>query len=334
MSTTLGHETEMSMSSPGARITIDGSQLAADEAAVVRLRVDLAADGTHDQVWLQCWSRSRFATAAAGAAMSLSLGERGAEEPVWTGEVSGRRLLPQAVVLDGIAATVTLSRSARSQSYLNQTVADIVRDLAGSATIDKVESDLKLHAYHVDNRRPLWSHLKDLARLVDADLCSAADGGLRFVPAGAAVTPLALRYGADLLDWSLSTRSTPQAAAVAAYGAASEQGAARWHWIGHDPLGAGAAATRLPAALATRDAAQLIGEALAQRARRTAIAGEVLVVGSPKIRPGDAIELTDLPSGNPGILRVRSLRHTFDVVSGFLTRLRLEGAGSTAGGAS
>jgi len=326
----------MSLSRPHARITVDGTELGADEAALVRLRVDLGCDGTHDHAGLELWPRSRFADAAAGATLRIALGERDAEQAVFTGEVAARRLLPQALTLEGLAATAALSRAAKSQSYLDQTVADIVRDLAGGATIGRVEGDLKLNAYHVDNRRPVWSHLKALARLVGADLGCAADGGLQFLPAAGAVTPVTLRYGAELLDWHLREQAAPQPAEVAAYGAASEQGEARWHWIGHDPVGAGAAATRLPAALATRDAAQAVGRALAQRAQRAAVSGEVLIAGRPALRPGDAVELADLPgaaAGGPGVLRVRAVRHTFDARSGFLTRLQVEaGEGGSAGG--
>jgi hypothetical protein len=324
----------MSLSRPNARISIDGTELGADEAALVRLQVDLGVNGSHDQVSMQLWPRSKFADAAAGAVMSISLGERDEEELVWTGEVSARRLLPQAVVIEGLAATVVLSRSAKSQTYLDQSVADIVADLAGEAAVDKIEGDLKLHAYHVDNRRPLWSHLKVLARLVGADLGSAADGGLRFVPAAGAVSPTALRYGAELLDWNIALHAAPQAAEVAAYGSASESGAARWHWLAHDPVGAGAAATRVPAALATRDAAQAVADAARQRAGRAAVSGELLIQGRPTLRPGDAVELADLPGGSsssPGVLRVRAVRHTFDATSGFLTRLRVEGADGGGG---
>ncbi len=327
----------MSLSRPYARISVDGRELGADEAALVRLQIDLAVNGSHDQATLQLWPRSKMADAAAGAALSIKLGERDSEKTVWTGEVSARRLSPQAVVIEGLAATVVLSRMSKSQSYLNQSVADIVRDLAGAAQIDQAQGRVKFSVYHVDNRRPVWSHLRELARLVGADLGSAPDGSLRFVPAAGAVTPLDLRYGAELLDWNLAQNAAPQAAAVAAYGSASESGAARWHWLAHDPVGAGAATTRLPAALSTRDAAQAVSDASQKRAERAAVNGELLIIGRPAIRPGDAVEATGLPGGDPGVLRVRAVRHTFDATSGLLTRLQVErgeGSGGLLGGLS
>jgi len=325
----------VSLSRPTARITIDGTTLGADEAALLRLQIDLAVNGSHDQISLTLWPRSKFADATAGAAMDIALGERGSETAVWTGEISARRLMPQAVVIEGLAATVALSRTAKSQSYLNQSVADIVRDLAGSAPVDRVDAGLTLHAFHVDNRRPVWSHLRALARLVGADIGSAADGGLRFVPAAGAVSPVTLRYGAELLDWNLALLSAPQAAEVVAYGGASESGASRWHWLSHDPVGAGTAPTRVPAALSSRDAAQAVSDASRQRADRAAVSGELLIQGRAALRPGDAVALSELPGGElgaVGVLRVRSVRHTFDATSGFLTRLRVEGGEGGEGG--
>jgi hypothetical protein len=173
---------------------------------------------------------------------------------------------------------------------------------------------------------------------VGAELGSAPDGSLRFLPAAGPAAPVALRYGAELLDWQVRQFAAPAAAAVAAGGAASEQGDARWHWLAHDPVGdAGSTGgpTRVPAALATRDGAQAVAQALAQRARRAALQAQVLIAGRAALRPGDMVELVDLPGGSPGLLRIRALRHTLDVHSGFLTRLELEGGaggGGSAGG--
>ncbi|BDI04723.1 hypothetical protein [Sphaerotilus microaerophilus] len=324
----------MTLSRPNARLTVDGQALSADEAALLRLRVDLGSSGAHDQAELLLWPSSRLADTAPSATLAIALGERDNETDVWTGEVSARRQQPDAVALEGLATTVALNRSHKAQSYLNQTVADIVRDLAGEVSIDQAQAGLKLHAFHVDNRRPVWAHLRTLARLVGAELGSAADGGLRFLPAAGPAAPVALRYGAELLDWQVRRFAIPGAAAVAAEGAASEQGDARWHWLAHDPVGdkgATAGPTRVPAALATRDGAQAVAQALAQRAQRAALQAQVLIVGRAALRPGDMVELVDLPGGSPGVLRIRALRHTLDVRSGFLTRLELEGGEGSGG---
>ncbi|CAD5366036.1 Phage protein D [Rubrivivax sp. A210] len=318
----------MALSRPYARLTVDGQALGADESGLVRLKLALAGDGGHDSAQLVLWPGSKFADAAPGATVTIALGERDDETEVFAGELQARSQQPQQVVLDALAATLALSRGSKSQAFLNQSVADIVRDLAGEVQIDQALATLKLPAWHVDNRRPLWRHLQDLARLVDADLCSAADGSLRFVPAGSPAAPTLLRYGADLLDWRLSTVAEATPAAVAAAGAGSEQGEARWHWLRHDPVGAGAGPTLLPAGLASSDGAQGVADGLSARAKRSSVRGELLLPGRPALRPGDVVQLQDLPGGDPGALRVRAVLHTLDGASGFLTRLRVEGAPS------
>ena len=314
----------MALFRPNARLIVDGQALSADEAGLAWLRVQLSFDDTHDRAMLGLWPASHLADATPGARIDISLGQRDEEEPVFGGQISARTRQPGAVVLEALAATVALSRSNRSQAFRNQSVADIVRDLAGSASVDEVQGTLKLPAYHVDNRRPVWRHLQDLARLVGADLGSAADGGLRFVPAAGPGQVLQLHHGADLLDWRLAQGESAEPADVAAVGAASESGDARWHWLRHDPVGAGAGATRLPAALATRDGAQAVADSLAARARRARVSGELVLQGQPALRPGQVVELVDLPGGSPGKLRARAVEHTLDGSSGFLTRLQVE----------
>ncbi len=316
----------MALFRPNARLTVDGQAMSADAAGLAWLRVQLSFDGTHDRAMLGLWPASALADAAPGAHIAIALGQGGAEEPVFGGLLVSRTRQPGAVVLEALAATVALSRSKRSQAFRNQSVADIVRDLAGAASVDELQGSLKLPAYHVDNRRPVWRHLQDLARLVGADLGSAADGGLRFVPAAGPGQVLRLAHAADLLDWHLAQGEAAEPAEVAAVGAASESGDARWHWLRHDPVGAGAAATRLPAALATRDGAQAVADSLAARAQRAKVAGALLLQGRPALRPGQMVELVDLPGGSPGQLRVRAVEHTLDGSAGFLTRLQVEAA--------
>jgi hypothetical protein len=315
----------MSLHRPSAQITIDGRKLNAAEAALVSLSVDLCVTGAHDAARLCVWPESKFADAATGATLSIALGDQDSEEDVLGGEIVAVRPTPRGVLLDGLSATVALSRTFTSQTYLNQSAADIVNDLASAISIDQVDAGMQVGAYHVDNRRPVWMHLQMLAQLTGSDLGSAADGSLRFVPAASATQPTKLRYGANLLDWDFASAPAPSAPVVVAHGAGSEAGSAKWHWLRHSP--AGGDATRVVGAIATKDAAELVSKALGERATRAAVHGRLLIVGDATIRPGDAVEMSDLPGADPGTLRVVVVHHSLDSVSGFLTRLTVEAAG-------
>jgi hypothetical protein len=305
-------------------ITLDGRSLTSAEAAVARVRVLLSA-GAHDRAEVLAWPASKLAAATPGSALALALGDDGDEEDVWGGEVVEVAAGGDGVALDGLAATIALSRQRISRTYLDQSVADVVNDLASGVAIDEVGGDVKLPAYTVDDRRTVWAHLLELAALSGADVGSAPDGSLRFVPARTGSADHEFRYGADVLAWRTATAAAPAAGGVAAYGAASEAGADQWHWLLREP--SGDAPLRVVAALRTREAASALATALADRADRAAVRGWLRLRGAPEVRPGDLVEVKDLPSGDPGTLRVTSVEHVLDGRAGFVTTLGVEGGG-------
>jgi hypothetical protein len=316
----------MSLMRPNAKVTIAGRSLSAAEGAIVWLRVDLGLGSAHDGISLQCWPGSQFKSAAPGDEISVALGDKGSEKDVLAGEVLTVQQQPDGPLIDGVSATIALSRLFKTSSHVNPTVADVVRDLIGSAAVDRIDAPLKLGVWHAENRLCVWQQLQTLARLAGADLGSAADGGLRFVSPQPLGAPVRLRHGAQLLDWDLAQSIAPAAPTVAPHGAGSEAGSSRWHWLSHDPVGAAADPARVPGALATRAAAQAVARALSDRATRQGLTGRLLIVGHAALRPGAVVQLVDLPGNNPGKLRVLAVQHRLDRVSGFLTRLTVEGA--------
>ncbi|HEX6748282.1 MAG TPA: hypothetical protein VF092_13380 [Longimicrobium sp.] len=318
----------MSLSKPRAVVTLDGRSLTSAEAAVARIRV-LLASGAHDRAEVLAWPASKLTDATPGSTLALALGDEGDEEDVWSGEVVEVAAGEDGVALDGLAGTLELSRQRVSRTYLDQSVADVVNDLASPVSVDKVGGDVKLSAYTVDDRRTVWAHLLELAALSGADVGSAPDGSLRFVPPRTGAADHRFRYGADVLSWRTSAASAPTAGGVAAYGAASEAGAEQWHWLLREP--AGTAPLRVVPALRTREAAEALADALAARAARAAVRGTLRLRGAPEVRPGDLVEVQDLPSADPGTLRVTGVEHVLDGRAGFVTTLRVEGSGGGGG---
>ena len=317
----------MSLMRPRAKVTLDGQQLTAAEAAVLVVRVWLSVLGKHDAAELVLWPRSKFAGAKAGNTLAIALGDQDSEVDVWTGEVTAVDVGPDAVVIEGLAKTVELSRRRLSQTYLEQSIADIVRDLAGPVTVAEADSDLQLSAYCVDDRRPVWSYLGDLARIAGAELGASAAGGLRFVPVPTGAAEVQLRAGADVVSSRVGSRQRLTAASVAAHGAGSEAGAEQWHWLLRSPSPSeGDGPVDVVAALHTRDAANHMGKALGDRAARAATAGRVVLVGRADVRPGALVEITELATESPGVLHVLSVEHVLDSRAGLVTRLAVEGA--------
>jgi hypothetical protein len=277
------------------------------------------------------WPNSKFAGTAVGAAVSVALGVDGDDVDVLTGEISGVGGTPSTVRLEAASATIALSRVRKSQTYVSQTVADIVNDLAGDAEIDEVSADLALSAYSVDQRRTVWAHLVELASLAGADVGCAASGGLRFVPPASGPGAFRFLFGATVLDWRLASLPSPPVPGIAPHGAASEQGSEKWHWILHDPVGEGGDPTRIVGAFHTRDAADGLARALAERAARSGLRGGARLVGEPGLRPGEVFEIENLPGPAAGPFRVLTVRHMLSPRQGFITDVTVEGAGGGGG---
>lgn len=321
----------MTLSRPHAVLESAGQSLTAAEAALLRARVSLSVLGSHDAISLTVWRESKLADLAIGDELAISLGERDDEVAVAKGKVVARLVRGSAIELEILAATAPLSQRYVSKTYLRQSVADIVGDLAGEVPVDQVEGDAQLAAYAVDDRRPVWSHLRDLAELGDADLGAAADGSLRFVPVSASPSTLQLGAQADVLAWGVGARVAAPASAVAAYGAGSESGADQWHWIRRAPSASGGGVVRLVGGFHAKEPADTLRAGLEARAARRALGGQIVLVGHPDLRPGDAIQASDAPGGDPGPLRILSIDHLLDPTRGFTSTLLVEGAGGGGG---
>jgi len=282
-------------------------------------------------VELELWPGAKFASAAPGAALTVALGTEGNDDDVFAGEVTGVHRTPRAVRIDALSKTIALSRLRKSRTYLDQTVADIFNDLASSVGVEDVMADLKLSAYSIDDRRTVWAHILELAMLAGAEATVSAAGALRFVPIGSGAASHTFRHGTTLLRWDVQTVPPPKVPKVVASGAASEQGADRWHWLNHDPVGEGAEHSWLVGAFHTRDAADALAETLTQAAKRAEVRGSIRVVGEPTLRPGDVVELENLPGGASRSFRIPTLRHTLDPRSGFVTEAIVEGNEDSGG---
>ena len=332
----------MSLPRPTATITLDGQTLSSSEAGLVSVRLDLGFN-SHDRAQLTLWPRSKLAGAGPGDELSIgmsseagnggglldslgSLAGLGGDETgntLWTGSVQAVESSAGLLVITGLASTSVLSNTRRSATWSDQSVADIVRDLAGDLD-SEIEADLDLPNFSVDNSRPVWSHLYELAQLAGAELSCTAEGGVRFILASKETDTLELRYGADLIDWRLTSSQVMDPVGAAEHAAASSAGNEKWHWIAHDPIGSGGDAALIPASFRSRTAAESFTDAAVARAARASTRGEVWIGGKPQLRPGSLVMLKDLPAGDSGPLRVRAVTHQLDGENGFITALAIE----------
>ena len=77
-----------------------------------------------------------------------------------------------------------------------------------------------------------------------------------------------------------------------------------------------------------RDAVNAATRARTDRAARRGQRASALSVGSPKVRPGDVVKITDVPEAASGGYRVTGVTHQLDGRTGFTSTLRMEGVAS------
>ena len=314
----------MALPRPAARLTIDGRGLTMPEAAAVSVDVALSLTGEHDRAVLVLGPLSPWLDLGIGAVAEVALGDA-STVGVLTGTVERVRHLPWGTLVDVLGPTAPLERTRVGRAYTGQTVGDIVRELisAAGAQAGDVDAGPTLGAYHVDERRSCWRHVRTLASMFAYELSSGAAGEVHVRPPRTGRADHTLRAGAELVSWAVGARQLALASAeVGPFGAASEQGAEAWSLLHHQPGGSGP--HRIIPAVRDREAASAVDRAVATAHERTGAAGRVVATGQPNVRAGDLVALDGVERA-AATYRVRHARHRIDR-NGFRTTLDLEAA--------
>jgi phage protein D len=310
-------------------LTAGGQALTGPEAAVVGIQCGLTVGAALDYAVVMCTPHSPLADVAVGDEFTIGLGYEDDESAtVISGAVSAVDFSPRAMTIEVEAATAVLARYYHAGSYVQQSIGDIVSDLVAQAgsTAGTIDASQSLAAYHVDERRAVWSHIVDLSQIGDLSLTTSAEGALELREPRNSPAAATLRYGAELLLWQAGPRQAGEVAFQAApHGAGSEEGSDKWHILLKDPTGGSPESPTivLPAAR-DRETADAFSQARESRQTRRGQQGRAIVTGAPALRAGDVVALVDLPLGDNLTLRCRSVCHEIAPERGFATHLLLE----------
>ncbi len=319
------------MSRPIVELQAAGQRLTGPEAALVQVHCDLSVGRSHDWVVLVCTSQSSLMEASLGDDVTLDLGyESEGATTVLTGTVSAIEYQSTGVAIEVLAATAALSIVHHAGSYLQQNVGDIVTDLTSQAKVGvgTVDASQPLAVYHVDELRSVWSHIVDLAALGDYSLSTNASGALELRAPKSRPVEHTFRYGAELLLWHAGPQRAEEIAWQGTpHGAASEAGSDKWHILLQDPTGGSPQApSRVLAAARDRETADAYTQAQQARQARRQIHGRAVVLGEPRLRAGDVVELVDFTQHDNITARCRAVRHRMAPDTGFITHLVVEAA--------
>ncbi len=308
----------------------------------------LTMDGSGGHCYLEL-----VATGAAqprpGDATTVTLDDGHGGATVFTGEVQETRAAADTARVVGVDGLTKLARLDVDGAYEQMSAGAIAKELLqkAGAPLGTIEDGPKFPSYVLHRGPRALRHLQRLAEQCGFDVYTDGDGKVHFAAPKAGGADHAFTYSAQVLRTGLQQVATAvDGLQVWGEGAASTQGSDKAHWLVKDlaPVSGKASVdtsfTVKPGSEGSlmrevRDGAMRTGEdaATQARARMALLAsrplrGFVEVLGSPKVKLGDRVKLDDIPSTHPvsalatgKVLRVRAVRHTLSMKTGFVTRM-------------
>lgn len=226
-------------------------------------------------------------------------------ETVLTGKVRAfhRRLMATDVLVGDAAAA--LARFRPCATYEKQNAKNVIRALAGDAgvSVDSIDIDLPLAAYVAHQGRTAAEHVATLAALAGGLARVNGDGELQVMSWPEGQPDLALRYGREIMEYSVTEHpGAPAQLMMIGSGTAGSPEAPAALRPSLDPLpddapDPGPDAVWTPAAvLRTPQTAKTASSAAGLRAGAQAQRVRARCFLLPALRPGVVIEVQDLPN--------------------------------------
>jgi hypothetical protein len=262
--------------------------------------------------------------------IELGYADNGGLTQVMTGKVVTVEPNLTTTRVVGYSAGAAALRTTTEQTYESKTAGAIIRDLAGKADVEvtTAEDGIKFPAYVVDGRRSVYQHMQDLASLCGFDLYINSEGKLVFETFTNGKTIHVFEFAKHIVALDVE-RTAPKAGLVEAWGESptGSKGDDAWPWLTTDFSGTkGSAGSGDPLlllerpALRTRDAATAAAKASFTSIQRRTLRGQLMTIGRPEVKLGDAIRLQGMPDDalNKNF-QVRSVMHRIIKRSGFTT---------------
>ncbi|CAB1074481.1 hypothetical protein D1AOALGA4SA_2300 [Olavius algarvensis Delta 1 endosymbiont] len=248
------------------------------------------------------------------------------------------------VMIFGSTNSQNLTNSYLNQTYENQSMSQIVKDMADQGGVGtgvmEIGSDYPYFVVH--ESKSVWQYCRELAHRDGLDLYFDTGNKLTMEKFNKSSADHVFTYGQDILDLQLNSHQTPKEQ-IRVYGEspASNQGPDTWHWIVKDispfqgEVGNGTKMLSIQdGALRTKDAADNLAKAKFGAMKDQSVWGRLKILGNPAVNLMDAIEIKDAPRGElNGLFKVTSVRHLYSKQKGYVTFIGFSGhGGADAGG--
>jgi hypothetical protein len=268
--------------------------------------------------------------------IELTSGDRTAR--VVTAEVQSIESSLGQMRIRGVTGKQKLANARLNQVYENQTLKQIVSDLASQAGVQvgDVETGSSHSYYVVHESKNLLNHVHELARRDGLDIYFDQENALTAKKFNKSSPDHTFFYGIDVLDLHLRNHQ-PVSDHLVVYGEspASNRGSDTWHWIAKDlspfrgEVGKGANTLAISdGSLRTKDAATNLVTSRFGALKDCATLGKLKILGNPEVKLGEAIEIKNAPKPElNGLFKVISVRHILNKREGYLTFVDFRGQG-------
>jgi hypothetical protein len=249
------------------------------------------------------------------------------------------------ITLTGRTGMQKLATTRINQVYERQSLKQIVSDLAQQAGVQvgTVDSGSTYQYLVAHESKSVLRLILELARREAMDVFVDTANKLTVTAFQKTTADHVFRYGAEILGLSLDT-GDPTADHVRVHGESpsSSSGTDTWHWLVKDlssyrgDKGQGVRARGIQdGAVRTKDLAGSAAAARLGAIRDASTVGRVKVLGNPKVKLGDAIEIRDAPRSElNGLFKITSVGHLFSKHEGYVTTVGFSGHGGAAGASS
>lgn len=243
--------------------------------------------------------------------------------------------------IEGATGKQKLANTRLNQVYENQTLKQIVSDLASQAGVAAGDLDTgsSYSCLVVHESRNLLNQIGELARRDGLDVYFDQENKLTLKKFNKLSADHTFFYGIDVLDLQMRTHQ-PVSDHLVVYGESpsSNQGKDTWHWLAKDlspfrgEVGKGLnTLTIADGALRTKDAAANLATSKFGAIKDHSTRGKLKILGNPQVRLGDAIEIKQAPKPElNGLFKVVSVRHVLNKYAGYLTFIDFSGQGGAA----
>ena len=265
--------------------------------------------------------------------IEVELGNGNSSGVVFTGKVLETDWRIKEVRVSASSSARLLSLARYNMYFEKYSAGQIVTDICNEASVSagQVDDGITFDYYAIADNRDAADHIRNLARLCGFEAHTDEKDQVVFA-ASSPGTPHPLKYAVNILEASIRIHAEGYVE-TDFYGESPSsfgQGSSASTWFtktevsGTASKGSGLTLPFFNPSIRTVDQASTVAQSYLDywKAKKK---GFVSILGDPDIKPGDAVQIDDMPvNSQNGLYKVTGVEHRINRIKGFITRLTLK----------